>query len=66
MMWSDNPERDAERYFSDLEDADRQCLHCVFCGGSIADGDDYYDIGDDMVMCEDCLNDHYRKVANYD
>ena len=66
MMWTDNPERDAERYFSDLEDSDRQCLRCVFCGGSIADGDDYYDIGDDMIMCEDCLNEHYRKVANYD
>lgn len=66
MMWSDNPERDAERYFSDLEDSGRKCLHCVFCGGSIADGDDYYDIGEDMIMCEDCLNEHYRKVANYD
>lgn len=65
MMWTDNPERDAERHETELEEANRQCLHCALCGGVIYDGDDYFDL-DDMVLCEDCMIDNYRKVASYD
>jgi hypothetical protein len=65
MTWTDDPVRDAERYETEKELADRNCLHCFFCGGTIWDGDDYFDLGN-MVICEDCLNDKYRRVAMYD
>ena len=65
MMWTDNPERDAERHEAELEEVNRQCLHCAMCGGTIYDGDDYFDL-DDMILCEDCMIDNYRRVASYD
>ena len=47
------------------EEKDRQCLHCAICGFAILDGEDYFDV-DDLIYCEDCMMDSYRKVANYD
>lgn len=64
-MITDNPVMDAERYASDLDDADRKCLHCVICGSAIWDGNDYYEI-DNLVMCPDCMAEEYKKVACYD
>lgn len=65
MMITNDPVRDAERYAAEADEADRKCLHCALCEGTIWDGDDYYEI-DDMVMCPDCLRDEFKKVACYD
>ena len=65
MQISDNPVRDAMRYDMEQAEKDRQCLHCAICGAAILYGDDYFDI-DDVIYCEDCLADQFRKVANYD
>ena len=65
MMWTDNPVRDAMQYDMEQEEKDRQCLHCAICGTTIWDGEDYFDV-DDLIYCEDCMMDEFRKVANYD
>lgn len=61
--YSDNPERDAERYQQDLEE--RPCLHCVMCGASLYDGDDYYLIDGD-VWCEDCTDQCFKRQVEID
>ena len=65
MMWTDNPVRDSMQYDMEQEEKDRQCLHCAICGTTIWDGEDYFDV-DDLIYCEDCMVDEFRKVANYD
>ena len=61
--YSDNPERDAERYQQDLED--RPCLHCVMCGESLYNGDEYFLINDEP-FCEDCMEDCFKRQVEID
>lgn len=63
-VWTDNPVRDADRYQSDQED-NLRCIDCVACGTHLYEGDDYYEI-DDMVFCEDCMEDAYKKEVRFD
>lgn len=60
MYRTDDPVRDQLRYEDELEE--RACLHCAICGGSLYEGDPYYEI-DDMEICEDCMKDNYRRLA---
>ena len=61
MMWTDNPVRDAERYQQELEN--RPCLTCSVCGGSLYDGDTYYEI-DNEDFCPECMISEFRKVVD--
>ena len=58
MIYTDNPIRDAEIYFEQLEQAAAQLPKCDYCGKPL--DDHYYDINGDIV-CEDCLWDNFRK-----
>lgn len=64
-MWTDNPVRDAERYYDDLEERDRKALHCDICGGPIAQDEFYFDI-DGTAYCERCAREEFGKVCDYD
>ena len=38
--------------------------YCSICGCEIWEGDEFYTI--DGAICEDCLNDEYRKIASFE
>ena len=66
MMRTDDPVRDAERYFSDLEDKEKHYITCVICGNVMLDGDEYYLVDDDP-FCPDCMDAQFkREVCFYD
>lgn len=59
MFWTDDPVADAERYYAAKEDELEKLPKCDYCGHPITD-DHCYDFGDE-VICESCLNDHFKK-----
>lgn len=63
MYWTDDPVRDQLRYEDELES--RPCLHCVICGASLYEGEDYYLVDGDE-LCEDCMKEEYRKRVRLD
>ena len=61
MVFSDNPERDAERYQRQQERALADCIVCSVCGEPIQD--DYaYDLGFDTWVHYECIDHFYRRV----
>ena len=45
----------------------RACVYrCAMCGGSILEGDDYYDFGALGIYCEECVDDSRRCCAELD
>ena len=38
---------------------------CSECGNTIQNGENYYEFGD-LIVCEDCCNDNYRHIMDYD
>lgn len=65
-MWSktDDPARDWDAYCADQEAARELLPTCEQCGHKIED--DFLVDFDGTLICEDCLNKHFRKpTANY-
>ncbi len=58
--WSDDPERDAERYASDLEEEGRRRPTCSECGSTIWD-DEFYEVNGE-AFCRECMDGHIRYV----
>ena len=60
-FWTDNPERDAERYYEETKP--KRIGVCEQCSDAIYEDDEHYDIDGDMIHW-DCLRDwadeHYR------
>ena len=64
MIFTDDPVADFERY-----DAEQQALMdelpvCDYCEEPIQDNY-YYEIGNEC-LCENCLNEQFRKDVEYD
>lgn len=59
--WSDDPERDADRYTADLEEEGARRLQCCECESPIW-GDEYYWV-EGHAYCKDCMDDHIRYVS---
>ena len=54
MIWTDNPERDADRYDAEQERNLAYCPICDKCGEPIQD--EYaYQFVDGSWMCEECI-----------
>lgn len=67
MSFTDDPVRDAERYFSEAEEEqnEREYIVCdicgekIFCGDGYWEGDTYYIINE-LNICEDCISNYIR------
>ena len=57
-MMSNNPVKDAERHYSDMEDAPH--INCIKCGEGIFEGEYYYDL-DGQAWCETCLDNEFGR-----
>ena len=57
-LWTQNPERDAERYYNDLEEQAEKLPVCSECGERI-DGEVAFEI-DGEYICEECLIENHR------
>ena len=65
MFYSDDPIRDAERYDRYQAGREKEYPYCECCDNRITEGH-YFNINGD-IMCLDCLvENHGRKVENYD
>ena len=58
MYYSDNPVRDAERYYNDLEKQAEKLPVCSECGYRI-DGEKAFEFNGEYI-CEDCLIENHR------
>lgn len=56
---TDDPVRDAENYIADKEKELEKFPKCLYCKHHIQD-DYLYEINDE-VICEECLNQNFRK-----
>jgi len=65
VMWSNDPIRDAARYYDDLEEAERQYRHCYGCGNAFFDGDTAYEL-EGCEYCAECIKEEIGKVVHYD
>lgn len=61
MMYTDDPIRDFERHDAEREAAIELLPVCCECGERILD-DFCYEIND-VIICEECLRDNYRKLT---
>ncbi len=64
-MWTDDPERDADRY---MEEAARWASRfpvCAICGEHIVEGEDYTDAIGEPIHWE-CFDEKYRRVMGFD
>ena len=61
MNRTDNPIADFDRWDAEQQRALEKLPECCECGEPIQD-DFCYEIND-MIICEECLNDNYRKVT---
>lgn len=59
MFYSDDPVADFNRFDAEQEKAMQKYPECADCGKRITD-DFYYEI-DGETLCEECMNDKYRK-----
>lgn len=59
MFWSDDPVRDAERYFAEQDRQLERLPVCSYCEEPIQDEHFYLINGD--AYCESCLDNHFRK-----
>lgn len=60
-MWTNDPVADFMAHDAELERKLERLPECDYCGEAITD-DYYFEINDD-VICEGCLNGHYRKAV---
>ena len=64
MTFTDDPVADAERYHAEQQAKLNKLPKCDYCGFHIQD-DYLYEIATEC-LCEDCLNEHFRKrVEDY-
>ncbi len=63
-MWSNDPIRDAARYYDDLEEADQHFEHCYGCGATFYDGDPAYEL-EGCDYCRECMTEKIGKVVHY-
>ena len=58
--------KDYNDFYDDADDAraaaERKLPVCTVCGNTIYE--DYYFLVDDETLCEDCMNDLYRKQTD--
>lgn len=59
MIFTDDPLRDFERHSREQEEALDSLPHCVMCGEPIQE---YGYEFEDGWWCEDCVEDHRRRV----
>jgi formylmethanofuran dehydrogenase subunit E len=59
MRWTDDPVADAERYMAEQEEELKKLPVCDYCNEPIQD-DYLFDLEGDIV-CESCMNKHFRK-----
>ena len=64
FRYSDNPAADAEAYYNELARLEEKLPVCSYCGRPVMD-DYYYEINDE-VICEGCLDKHFRKEVTLD
>ena len=64
MIFTDEPVADAERYYAEQQAKLERLPVCDYCKEHIQD-DYYYEIGNEC-LCEDCLNEHFRKDVEDD
>ncbi len=62
-MWTDDPVRDAERYFAEKDAELEKLPKCSECGEPIQS--DYYWEFDGELYCESCLREHRHSVDLY-
>ena len=62
-MWTDDPVRDWDRHCEEQERWLAKLPKCDSCGDAI---DEYMYVIDDEVLCENCMNDLYRKEVCVD
>ena len=55
-----------ERSLDPPESRRRKAYKCALCDARILEGDDYYDIPDLGICCEDCIEDFKRYGADPD
>ena len=58
---TDDPVRDAEMYYMETDEVDRDFIRCEICGEKIYEGERYWDL-DDTRVCENCLEDYLMKA----
>lgn len=63
MYRTDDPLADFARHEQDLEEAIALLPDCNICGEKIQD-DYLYEIHDELI-CEGCLNEHFRKQTEH-
>lgn len=63
MIWTDDPVKDAERYFNEQEEALEKLPRCSQCDCRIQDEYAYY-INDEWV-CERCMNEFRKDITEY-
>jgi formylmethanofuran dehydrogenase subunit E len=63
MYYTDDPARDADRYFSDREKELDKLPECEECGWPIQSAF-YYEIND-TIICPDCLNHFKKRTEDY-
>nr|DAI90265.1 MAG TPA: Tungsten formylmethanofuran dehydrogenase subunit E/gapdh domain-like fold, structural genomics.9A [Caudoviricetes sp.] len=64
MYYTDDPVTDFLRHDYETEKKVNKLPVCECCGEHIQDGY-YYEINDEPI-CENCLNDHYRREVDID
>lgn len=62
MFFSDDPISDAERYTSERCKSEHFPI-CSDCGCTIDFDDHYYNVEGD-ILCDDCLDERYKKDVN--
>lgn len=62
MIWTDDPERDAAMYDMERQKELDKLPKCDICGEPIQD-EFLYDL-DGTLVCEECLNNEYRKPVD--
>ena len=62
MYYTDDAERDFARWDMEQARAEARLPVCECCGEIIHD-DFYWEI-DDEILCEECMNDRFRKYTN--
>ena len=59
MYYSDDPERDLDRWLADQDRELEKLPICANCGNPIQD--DYFYLINDKPICSNCLESNYRK-----
>ena len=53
----------SELWEKELDQSECEC--CEICGCAIQNGEAYYEL-DGVKLCENCMDDQYRRIMDYD